>query len=365
MSSTLLPPSSAGQAAARRAVVDYYDHCRNDYRILWRTDETGSIHFGFFDAPSGSSLSAPVADWARAALSIGVGLAATFASALLALSRTAWARERAVRCLRVAARGRAVRHDAAQARMTDVCAQAARLQPGALVLDAGCGVGGTALRLASTFGVKVHGINVQPAHLREARRRVGASGAEVGIRFSAQDFTEMGVANEAVDVVWALESVCHCLDKSAFVAEAFRVLQPGGRIMVADFFLRGDDLPPALLSRVHAWTAGWALPNLASVPRFRDCLAACGFRDIVFRDIAANVLPSSRRLYKASLVALPVHLALERLGARSRVQGKNVRAARGQYTTLLDRGWTYGIFVATKAGPSVTNGRSRAPAAPQ
>ena len=32
--------------AARRAVVDYYSHCDDDYRILWRTDENGSIHFG-------------------------------------------------------------------------------------------------------------------------------------------------------------------------------------------------------------------------------------------------------------------------------------------------------------------------------
>jgi cyclopropane fatty-acyl-phospholipid synthase-like methyltransferase len=329
-------------------VVDYYDHCRNDYRILWRTDENGSIHFGFFDVPPDHGGSAWAAGWARAAVSVVVALATTVAAAVLASSGAAWARERAVRCLRVAARGRAARHDAAQARMTDVCAELAGLRPGALVLDAGCGVGGTALRLASTRGVKVHGVNVQPAHLSEARRRVCASGGEARVRFSAQDFTEMGVADEAVDVVWALESVCHCLHKPAFVAEAFRVLRPGGRIMVADFFLGSDNLPPGLLSRVQEWTQGWALPNLASVPRFRDDLAASGFRDIGFHDVAANVLPSSRRLYKASLVALPIHVALERLGARSPVQGRNVRAARGQHTTLVEGGWTYGIFVATK-----------------
>jgi SAM-dependent methyltransferase len=365
MRSFALTESSAGQAAARRAVVDYYEHCRNDYRILWRTDENGSIHFGFFDVPPGRGRSASVAVWARATVSVAVGLTATLAAAVLASSGAAWARERAVRCLRVAARGRAARHDAAQARMTDVCAELAELRPGALVLDAGCGMGGTALRLASTRSVHVHGINVQPAHLREARRRVCVSGGEAGVTFSAQDFTEMAVADDAVDVIWALESVCHCLHKPAFVAEAFRVLRPGGRIMVADFFLSRDDLPPGPLSRVQEWTEGWALPNLASVPRFRDGLAACGFRDIVFRDIAVNVLPSSRRLYKASLVALPIHVALERLGARSPVQGKNVRAARGQHTTLLEGAWTYGIFVATKPGPAVTNARSRGPAAPR
>ena len=32
--------------------MDYYDHCGNDYRILWRTDENGSIHYGYFDLPA-------------------------------------------------------------------------------------------------------------------------------------------------------------------------------------------------------------------------------------------------------------------------------------------------------------------------
>lgn len=231
--------------------------------------------------------------------------------------------------------------------MTEVCAHMAKLDRADLVLDAGCGVGGTDVWLASRFGVTVHGINVQRGHLREARQRASAAPDAGRVTFSAQDFTEMGVATESVTVVWALESVCHALDKAAFVAEAYRVLRPGGRLMVADFFLRGDQ-PDVELRRVRAWTEGWALPALASVDAFRSALAARGFHEIVYRDIAAHIVPSSRRLYKASLVALPVHALLERIGARSAVQGKNVRAAREQYSSLREGAWTYGIFVAVK-----------------
>jgi tocopherol O-methyltransferase len=339
------PPSSA----ARLAVIEYYEHCRNDYRILWRTDENGSIHFGYFDAaeerrPGGL----PLLRWIRTAAGMSVGVVASVTAAGLALTNTAWGRERAVRSLRVAARGRAGRHDRAQARMTEVCALVAGLEPGQRVLDAGCGVGGTALWLAARFGVSVHGINVQPRHLREAYRRAAAHPDGRRLLLSAQDLTQMALRDCAFDVVWALESVCHAADKAAFIGEAHRVLRPGGRLMVADFFLAREDLPHHSLARVRSWTGGWALPHLASVAGFRNSLTATGFRDVAYRDIGANVFPSSRRLYKASLIALPIDAVLRLGGARSSVQGRNVRAARDQYTSLREGAWTYGIFVASK-----------------
>jgi tocopherol O-methyltransferase len=333
---------------ARQAVIDYYDHCRDDYRILWRTDENGTIHFGYFDGVGEGRSHLRAGEILRSAYSLTVGLAAAFAAGCVALTGTAWGRDAAVRWLRVAARGRAARHDAAQRRMTAVCAEAVQLARGALVLDAGCGVGGADLWLASSFGARVHGINVQHGHLRAARRAAAAhpSGSRVG--FSVQDFTEMGVSAEAVDVVWALESVCHCLDKTAFIREAYRVLRPGGRLLVADFFQSQDEVSADRAEAMRIWTSGWALPNLASGGQFRSALAAAGFRDIVYRDVRQNVLPSSRRLYKASLVAQPISAMLERTGARSSIQGRNVLAARHQYATLRDGVWTYGIFVAAK-----------------
>jgi ubiquinone/menaquinone biosynthesis C-methylase UbiE len=350
------PASSASSAAldsassaARAGVISYYDDCRNDYRILWRTDETGSIHFGYFDAPGEvSPFPRRAAGWVRTPAEAVWGLGAALSAAALALTGTAWGRERAVRCLRVAARGRAARHDHAQARMTEVCAEMAALAPGERVLDAGCGVGGTGLWLASRHGVTVHGVNVQPAHLREARARASAQADGRRLTFSAQDFTAMALADAAFDVVWALESLCHAADKAGFVREACRVLRPGGRLMVADFFAARDGLPRSTAARMQSWTSGWALPHLATVSGFRTSLAEHGFHDIAYRDIGTNVLPSSRRLYKASLIALPIHEVLQRLGARSAVQGRNVRAARDQYGTLCEGAWTYGIFVALK-----------------
>ena len=335
----------ASNRTARRHVVDYYDHCRNDYRILWRTDENGSIHFGFFDErdrPPAAWLGAP----ARAAR-WGLSIVAAAGAACLGLMTFGRGREAAIRCLRLAAGGRTSRHDAGQRRMTAVCAEMVGPRAGDRLLDAGCGVGGVDVWLASQFGAHVYGINVNHAQLVLARRRVdGPTSARNG--FSVQDYTEMGMADRSFDIVWGLESICHCEDKNAFAREAYRVLRDGGRLMVADFFLARDAVSDAEASRVRDWTKGWAIPNLASVDGFQACLAACGFSNIRYRDIRPNVLPSSWRLYKASLVAEPIHRMLERAGFRTSIQGGNVRAARGQYETLSEGLWTYGIFVAEK-----------------
>ncbi len=333
--------------AAAPAVSEYYDHCASDYRILWRTDENGTIHFGYFD-----DVAIP---WRRRVVEGMQGVvrhtAGSFAAAvglgsLLLHRRTD--DEHAVRWLRIAASGRASRHDVAQQRMTDVCANAVALQPGQRVLDAGCGVCGPGLRLAARYGASVLALNLQRRQLAEARRRAGIDPAGARVRFSLQDYTEMGVAGASVDVVWGLESICHCDDKAAFIGEAHRVLRPGGRVVVADFFQSDRALSPDDARQLRTWTQGWAIPGLASVSGFGEALEAAGFRHVRYRDIGQHVVPSSRRLYKASLVAIPVDLTLRALGVRTAIQGRNVSAAYWQYRSLRAGAWTYGVFVAEK-----------------
>ncbi|MGH9202913.1 MAG: class I SAM-dependent methyltransferase, partial [Vicinamibacterales bacterium] len=284
-------PSGANRPA-RRKVIEYYDRCWDDYRILWRTDENGSVHFGFFDTPVPS-----IWQRLRAFGLTFVGMAAAAVAAVFALVGR---RGSAIDWLRIAARGRFERHDRAQQRMTEVCAEAVGIRRRDRVLDAGCGIGGTDLWLAATYGARVHGVNVQPMHLRQARRRAADHPAGPRVRFSLQDFTEMAMLDASVDVVWALESVCHCIDKSAFVHEAYRVLRQGGRLMVADFFLSHEEIPAHRASAMQTWLEGWALPNLVATARFGSLLREHGFRDVIYRDIRLHVLPSSQRLRKAS-----------------------------------------------------------------
>jgi ubiquinone/menaquinone biosynthesis C-methylase UbiE len=344
------PETSSVPAAPRREtqrrVVDYYDQCGDDYRILWRSDETHCLHYGFFDE---ERMSTPrhwtERSWGQA---IGLGVRAVGALAgLLAYPGPPRMREWATHCLRVAAQGRSARHEAGQTRMNAVCADAARIRSGDRVLDAGCGLGGSDVFLNKHCGASMFAINVQPRHLAQARAFATASATNPLVRFSRQDYTQMAFAPESFDVVWGLESICHCQDKSEFLAEAYRVLRKPGRLMVADFFQLKEHLSPAETSQMQ-WIDGWAIPNLALVRQFGEDLAAAGFTNVSYRDIRPHVMPSSERMYKASLVAGGIGRAMERLHMRSAVQTRNIRAARDQYATLRDAVWTYGIFTAAK-----------------
>ncbi len=274
-------------------VIEYYDQCHADYKIVWRSHRNLCIHFGFFDDEHTS-------------------------------------------------------HAEALPNMNRMLADRARITSADTVLDAGCGVGGSSIWLAEHRGARVRGVNIQPLHLRIAREEARARGLEHLVRFEEQDYCATGFPAESFDVVWALESVCHCNDKLAFIGEAYRVLRSGGRIVVADFFQLRPDLDASQERRMRLWLDGWALPHLAHIDAFRSGLESAGFTGIESEDITANVMRSSRRLYKASRIVLPLSGTLEALGIRTSRQTANVIASHYQYTTIRDGLWGYGAFTGTK-----------------
>jgi len=90
----------------QRRVVDYYDQCADDYRILWRSDQTHSLHYGFFDDPE----AAGPARWSERpvgkVLSMG-GRTLAAVAGLAAYPGPPRMREWATRALRVASRSSA------------------------------------------------------------------------------------------------------------------------------------------------------------------------------------------------------------------------------------------------------------------
>ncbi len=274
-------------------VIEYYNQCHVDYKILWRSHENLCIHFGYFDNQHDS-------------------------------------------------------HASALPNMNRVLARRAAITTGETVLDAGCGVGGSSIWLAEQLGARVCGINFQPLHLRIARRETTQRGLDHLVRFEEKNYCDTGEPEGTFDVVWALESVCHCDDKIAFIKEAYRMLKPGGRLMVADFFQFKHDLNAAEAERMRFWLDGWALPHLANVSDFGAAIARVGFQNVECDDITPNVIRSSRRIWKASLIILPLSKPLELVGLRSKRQTANVLAARHQYTTMRDGLWGYSVFTARK-----------------
>jgi ubiquinone/menaquinone biosynthesis C-methylase UbiE len=277
------------------AVRQYYQECHVDYRIVWGLERDLAIHFGYFDEEC---------------------------------------RE----------------HSAALENMNRAMLKRTSIAASDRVLDAGCGVGGSSFWIAEHTGAHVTGVNIQPLHLELARAESARRGLADRVSFEEWDYCATGFDSESFDVVWALESVCHCEDKQKFLAEAYRVLRPGGRLIVGDFIQFRDDLSPAQDREMKIWLDGWAIPHLAGFERFREWISGAGFAGVKADNITPNVMRSSRRLFKASLIALPYSLLAVPIGWRSARQTSNVRASYYQYKTIVSGCWGYGIYSAVKTG---------------
>lgn len=120
----------------------------------------------------------------------------------------------------------------AQIDLIDECLGWANLTQASHILDCGCGIGGSALELATRFQAQVVGITLSPVQAKRATERAAAAGlaSETApcARFEVADALAMPFADQSFDFVWSMESGEHMPDKVGFLRECYRVLKPGG-----------------------------------------------------------------------------------------------------------------------------------------
>jgi cyclopropane fatty-acyl-phospholipid synthase-like methyltransferase len=164
------------------------------------------------------------------------------------------------------------------------------------LLDLGCGLGATlrsfARRLPKAW---LLGITRVPWQVENARALNQAAGCGARVRVVEGDYEETVLPSAGYDGVYALESSCHAhgADKGALLAEAHRLLRPGGRFVVADGFLARDRFANALQERIYRKLCEcWVIPELAQLDLFRARLEELGFTDINIEHLQMRVAPS-------------------------------------------------------------------------
>jgi len=230
--------------------------------------------------------------------------------------------------------------------MNEVLAQAIGIRPQDRVLDAGCGVGGSAVWLARHFDVTVVGITPVQSQVERARRHARRQGVEARVSFAQQDYAATDFPSASFDAVWAIESVCHAPDKLRVLREARRLLRDGGCLGVVEYLRTARPHPPDGERLLHSWLDGWAIPDIATRQEFLDWGKNAGFGRLEVRDISDQVRPSLRRLHRLAAISWPVACLVRAAGLRSETQHGNVRGARDQWRAFQRGLWGEAILTA-------------------
>jgi arsenite methyltransferase len=154
----------------------------------------------------------------------------------------------------------------------------AQLNPGETVLDLGSGGGIDVLLSARRVGPTgmVYGLDMTDEMLALARENQRKSGVQ-NVEFLKGEIEEIPLASHSVDVIISNCVINLSSDKDRVLAEAFRVLKPGGRLAVSDVVVRGD-VPAEIRHSVELWMG--CVAGALEESAYRDKLGRAGFHDI-------------------------------------------------------------------------------------
>jgi cyclopropane fatty-acyl-phospholipid synthase-like methyltransferase len=274
-------------------VIEYYDHTRFDYKIAWDNSPTPAVHFGFYDEHSSN-------------------------------------------------------HSDALMNTNRVLAEVANIKQGEKVLDAGCGKGGSCFWLAINKQVEVTGITPVQSQINDCNTQAEVLNLKKQTSFVLADYCNTPFEDQSFDVVWACESLCHAKDKAIFYQEAYRILKPGGRLIIAEYIRNDRPLTTNGEALLASWLNRWAIDDLDTKEEHLSHATKAGFQNIHIQDVTKNVRTSLRNLYNNSRKWLWFSIILKFFRIRSGVQHANMFASIKQYEALEEKLWFYAFISAVK-----------------
>jgi ubiquinone/menaquinone biosynthesis C-methylase UbiE len=209
---------------------------------------------------------------------------------------------------------------------TDALADMAQLVPGQTVLDVGAGVGGPARRMASTYGVRVWGVELSEAVYQTAVALTAMVGLQDRVQFAQGSALALPFEDGAFDVVVMQHVAMQIAEKDQLFGECVRVLKGDGVLALHEIFAGEGGSPHFPL----AWATD---PAMSSLETFAACAARLAHLGVRVGP-CVDQSETGRQHHEANVQALRQALAQQE-GA----QGRSVEAntVRLQTATSMER----------------------------
>lgn len=161
------------------------------------------------------------------------------------------------------------------------------------ILDAGCGVGGSAIYLARRFGANATGCTLSDVQCQVAQDLIAKEKLTEKVIVERRDMMTLIPEDGPFDLIWSMESAEHIRDKQQLLEKFYSLLVPGGTLLMATWCCR-DNPPPLkkteekLLAKIGAY---YHLPPMISIEDYQALAQNTGFEQVQTDDWSKAVAP--------------------------------------------------------------------------
>ncbi|KAK3311664.1 S-adenosyl-L-methionine-dependent methyltransferase [Chaetomium strumarium] len=242
--------------------------------------------------------------------------------------------------------------------MEDKMFRALDLPVGSQVLDAGCGVAHVALYMARR-GLRITGVDIIDHHIAKAKRNVARAGLPPGqISIQKMDYHHLdAIPDQSHDGVYTMETFVHATDPEQVLADFYRILKPGGRLVLFEYDheIDADErVPQHVVEDMNLVNQYAAMPTNARSHKgvFASMLEHTGFSDIKEEDYSKNIRPMLRLFWV--MAAIP-YFIIKLL----RLERWFINTVAGAQGYLHQEHWRYVAITATKPGPKIEAAKTK------
>lgn len=244
--------------------------------------------------------------------------------------------------------------------MEEVLFSKLNLPKGSKVLDAGCGAGLVAINMAQ-HGLKMTAIDVIDHHVDKTKRNIARAGIPPGsIDVRRMDYHHLdSIPDASHDGVYTMETFVHSHDPVGVLAGFFRLLRPGGKVVMFEYdhtvgSAEGKEISKTAetdLRLVNKWSSMPA-NELSRRGVFTSMMEEVGFVDVKAVDLSAHIRPMLRLFF---VLAFVPYLFIKLLGLERRF----INTVAGARLWLDQEHWRYVVFTGTKPGPTMESEKTR------